>query len=74
MICAQCKNPDEEVRPYGPKGSWICFPCMKASPELEEECKKNFIAQLNGAAAVSNGIVVIGESTGPRPLNSNSLV
>jgi hypothetical protein len=54
-----------ELRPYGPNGAWICFYCMKSSPEREAEAKKQFGAQLEA----SGKTVLIGERTGPRPLN-----
>lgn len=54
-----------EVRPYGPQGAWICFNCMTASPEREAEAKKQFGSQLDAAGSVA----IIGETTGPRPLD-----
>jgi hypothetical protein len=75
-LCHYCKDFHEEfdVRPYGHNGALICFKCMTSSPELEKVAKANFLAQLDAAEAASKGIVIIGEPTGPRPLNSNSLV
>ena len=26
-VCQLCEAEDEELRPYGPKGEWICFKC-----------------------------------------------
>lgn len=75
VTCSYCENDHEDydVRPYGHNGSLICFNCVKSSPELEEIAKNNFLAQLDAASAHSK-IVVLGEPTGPRPLNGNSLV
>lgn len=25
--CELCGMPDKELRPYGPRGEWICFDC-----------------------------------------------
>jgi hypothetical protein len=72
MACFYCEATDEDLRPYGPNGAWVCFDCAM-KPENKAEVQKNFHAQLEAAAAVSN-VVIIGETTGPRPLNSNSLV
>lgn len=54
-----------ELRPYGPNGAWICWRCMKASPERELEAKRQFAAQLEA----SGDIALIGELIGPRPIN-----
>lgn len=69
-VCYYCGPTDRELRPYGPGGSPICFPCMKASPEREEAAKQAFGALLDGSAAISpTGVVAIGESDGPRPFD-----
>ena len=62
---AEEDDPEVELRPYGPKGAWVCFDCMKASPEREAEAHRQFAAQLDNTPGP---IVVIGEKTGPRPL------
>jgi|SRR5207302_3034323 len=54
-----------ELRPYGPNAAWICFGCMKSSPAREAEAKRQFGAQLEAAGKK----VLIGEPTGPRPLD-----
>lgn len=69
MICVYCKE-DKETRPYGPNFSAICFRCMMATPEREAEASKNYLAQLDACG----GVAIIGEETGPRPLNTDSLV
>lgn len=70
--CHYCGPTDRELRPYGPGGSTICHPCMKATPEREESAKAAFGALLDGSAAISTtGVVAIGEASGPRPFDPN---
>lgn len=72
--CQTCSNEFEadDLRPYGPGGSLICFPCAM-SPERKKQTEANLSAQMDAAMAQSN-IVIIGEPTGPRPMNPRSLV
>jgi hypothetical protein len=74
-ICGTCKveHEVEDLRPYGPNYSLLCFTCLKSSPEMEAVAKANFLAQLNAAEKQSN-VVIMGEGTGPRPMNTDSLV
>ncbi len=67
-ICKQSEadSPEVELRPYGPKGTWLCYDCMVASPEREVEAKKQFGAQLDACGDIA---VVDGSNTGPRPFN-----
>lgn len=59
------------MRPYGPKGAWICYPCMTATPEREAEAARQFNAQLKAAGdASSTRTVMIGTPAGPVPINS----
>jgi hypothetical protein len=61
-----CKNgtgPDE-LRPYGPGGAWVCFRCAMLPKNLGTT-ETQFRSQLDAAGSV----VVIGEPTGPRPLD-----
>lgn len=64
MNCCHCPA-TSDLRPYGPKGAMICFDCMKASPEREDEAKRQFGAQLNASGPVA---VLDGTSVGPYPL------
>jgi hypothetical protein len=64
MICTECKQ-DEDCRPYGHNGAYICFDCAMKD---EERTNRNFLAQLE-AAAKQSSTVIIGEETGPRPMN-----
>jgi len=65
MKCHYCPT-TAELRPYGPNGAWVCFECAM-KPENRAETERQFNAQLNAAGPVA----LIGESTGPRPLNKN---
>lgn len=67
MTCYLCSNPNKETRPYGPGGQSICFACMKADSNLEDEAKKNFGALIEAAEALGNGNVLIGSEDGPTP-------
>jgi len=64
MICTECNN-DSDCRPYGDNGAMICFGCGMKD---EERTNRNFLSQLEAAAKLSNA-VIIGEETGPRPMN-----
>lgn len=41
MKCYYCDK-ENDLRPYGPNGSPICFSCMKVSPEREKEAEYYF--------------------------------
>lgn len=70
--CYYCKQTIElrELRPYGPGGALVCFPCATATPEREQAAANAFMTLLDGAEAISpTGIVAIGEPNGPRPFD-----
>lgn len=63
-----------ELRPYGPGGAPICFPCATAKDRLTET-NKHFFARLDAAADASvadGGTVahVVLTPDGPRPLKT----
>lgn len=60
--CYLCACSDD-LRPYGPKGEWVCFSCAMATPERKRETERQFAAQLAGI----DGPAVIGEEIGPYP-------
>ena len=61
--CSVCESTKAELRPYGVGGAPICFDCMKARPERENEAKRQFDAATRATKA---SMVVIGSETGPR--------
>lgn len=63
-ICSDCGE-DKDCRPYGKGGAMVCFPCAMKD---EEETERNFLSQLDAAVKASNGVVILGEETGPRPM------
>jgi hypothetical protein len=68
-VCHYCGPTDRELRPYGPGGSTICHPCMKASPEREAAAWAAFDALSDASAEIGTGVVAIGEPDGPRPFD-----
>jgi hypothetical protein len=42
--CATCHRV-RDVRPYGPGKSMICLECATATPEAEEACRLEWLAQ-----------------------------
>lgn len=67
--CHYCGASDL-LRPYGPGGSWVCWPCG-SSPEHEAETRVNMaLAFAMAEAASAAGSVVIGPDVEPSPLVS----
>lgn len=65
MKCFYCPK-DNDLRPYGPKGSMVCFSCAMSTPERKTETERNFSAQLDAAGPIA---VCDGTDVGPYPLN-----
>lgn len=63
--CMKEESEEVELRPYGPKGAWLCFDCMKLDPEREAEATRQFSAQLDACGDVA---VIDGSNVGPMPL------
>lgn len=61
--CYYCKRSDREMRPYGPGGSQLCFPCMMdpKHPEREEDAKAAFRVQMDASEIVGRGVTVLGD-------------
>lgn len=53
-----------DLRPYGPNGADVCFPCAMGTPERKAETANMFAKQLEACGDVA----VIGESVGPYPI------
>jgi len=63
MKCHYCGQ-TSDLRPYGPRGSMICFGCAMSSPERKAETEHNFSTQL---AACGPDAVIDGSEVGPYP-------
>ncbi len=63
MKCHYCPT-TSDLRPYGPRGSMVCFSCAMASPERRRETEKNFGVQLDACGEFA----VAGGELGPYPL------
>ena len=64
--CHYCETTEKELRPYGPGGSWVCFPCATSTPEREQVAQGAFGALLDAVAEVAP-VVSIGTQEGPIP-------
>lgn len=53
-----------DLRPYGPRGAWVCFDCAMSTPEREAETGRNFLMQLDAAGPVA---MLDGTEVGPYP-------
>lgn len=74
-VCYECKQgePEQELRPYGPGGQWVCHPCATATPEKEDQAKQSFHTLLDAAAAVG-GPIILGTPAGPLGTGSNDII
>lgn len=50
--CHHCGK-QTDLRPYGPKGEWVCFDCAFSTPERKAATEQQFAEQLNAAGPVS---------------------
>lgn len=64
MKCHYCDKTDN-LRPYGPRGSMVCFACAMSTPERKAETERNFGAQLE---ACGPDAVIDGSGVGPYPV------
>lgn len=72
--CHYCGTTHDELRPYGPGGAWLCYPCMKATPEREAQAHRAFGALLDAAEQIApTGIVAIGGQDGPQPFDQAAI-
>lgn len=67
LKCHYCATTEKELRPYGPGGAWVCYPCATATPEREQEAAQGFGALLEAAGTIGGGVATIGHTDGPRP-------
>lgn len=52
--CAYCKC-EEDLRPYGRDGAWICFTCAMGSDENKEEARRQLFKLLKD----SNALIIV---------------
>ena len=71
--CHYCGPTDSELRPYGPGGSTVCFPCATSTPERETATGAAFGALLDATSSISPGPVAIGTQDGPQPFNPKAV-
>jgi hypothetical protein len=67
--CHFCGTTEKELRPYGPGGSDVCFPCATETPAREAAAQAAFGSLLDATEAVSQGPVMIGTDEGPIPFD-----
>lgn len=59
----------EDLRPYGPDGAWVCYPCASSSTERRQATERAMAAVIGAAAAASPvGSVVFQNDRPPEPL------
>jgi len=72
--CLYCGTTDRELRPYGPGGAALCFPCMAAEPGREEEAGKMFEGHLAIAESQSpTGTAMVSDGVPPVPIDMETL-
>lgn len=67
--CHYCGSETEDLRPYGPNHSYVCFKCAFATEERSQMVQNNFLSQLQAI----EGPVVIGTDAGPIPLENSGI-
>lgn len=71
--CCYCAQTEDEMRPYGPGGAWVCFACA-TSPDRMDETRRQMDRAFDEAAAASElGGIVLGHPDGPQPLTERDL-
>lgn len=63
VLCHYCQKTGD-LRPYGPRGAFVCFQCAMSTPERKAETGRNFGAQLE---ACGPNAVIDGTGVGPYP-------
>lgn len=73
MECHYC-GVTEELRPYGPGGAFVCFPCAMSTPERVAQTNAALAVLMTAASEVSpTGVVVVGSQAGPQPLSVEAI-
>lgn len=71
-VCSYCGEGDD-LRPYGPGGSWVCFLCATSTPERDAAAKAAFGALLDANEAVSTTGATLLTSDGPVPFEPGGI-
>jgi len=61
--CYYCDK-TSDLRPYGPRGSMVCFQCAMSTPDRQSETERNFRVQLDACGDVA---VIDETEVGPYP-------
>ncbi len=57
QACHYCGSTEADMRPYGPSGSLVCFPCATETPERKAICDANMEAAIAGMGQL--GLIAI---------------
>lgn len=68
--CHYCGTTTAELRPYGPGGSWVCFPCVTSTPEQEQAAHAALGALLDANETLSPTGTTLATKDGPVPLDA----
>lgn len=68
LVCCVCGQSEAEMRPYGPGGAPICFPCA-TRPENQAAAERQFMEQFEAAALKTGGVAVLTKE-GPKPVGA----
>lgn len=74
MKCHYCDQEFDRVwlRPYGPGGALVCFPCA-TSPERNEATEAAMYATIEAAIALSPVGSVVLDADGPHPFSPEAV-
>ena len=68
--CYYCDTTND-LRPYGPHGSMVCFPCATSTPERDAETGNNMAMQMNASGPIA---LIDGTEAGPYPAHHHPIV
>ena len=68
MRCHYCDKTND-LRPYGEKGTMVCFSCAMETPERKAATEQNFRMQLDAAGPVA---LIDDTEAGPYPIKHNA--
>ena len=70
MKCHYCDE-SSDLRPYGPRGAFVCFDCAMSTPERKAETENAFSQQLHASGDVA---LIDGTEIGPYPARHHPVV